>query len=174
MTRSRVRSAAPTSGSRSGETKGEARLDLPVELRNDIARVEILRGENAGAVNLLDERFQRRTVGLVSGGSADNAQPLLSPLYYIRRALGPFAQVREASTANVAEALPELIEGGVSAIVLADIGTLPEETQTALRNLDRGGRHADPLRRSRASPPRRTTPSCRPACAAAAASSAAR
>ena len=117
---------------RAGETGGEARLVLPVELRNDIARLEIVRADHAGAVSLLDERFRRRTVGLVSGAKADNAQPLLSPLYYIERALAPFAQVRRAASANVSEALPELIENGVSAIVLADIGTLPPETQTAL------------------------------------------
>ena len=122
-----------------GTTTGEALLDLPVELRNDIARVEILGSDHAGAVGLLDERFRRRTVGLVSGAKADNAQPLLSPLYYIRRALGPYAQIRTAS-ANVSEAIPELIEGGVSVIVLADIGSLPDEPRAAVeRWVERGG-----------------------------------
>ena len=115
-----------------GERIGAAALDLPVELRNDIARVAISRADHAGATGLLDERFRRRTVGLVSGGASDNAQPLLSPLYYIRRALLPFAEVRTASTANVAEAVPELIETGVSALVLADIGTLPDGVRETL------------------------------------------
>ena len=123
-----------------GKTVAEGRIDLPVELRNDIARVEIVRADHAGGVALLDERFRRRTVGLVSGAKADNAQPLLSPLYYIRRALGPFAQVRTAASANVSEALPELIEAGASVIVLADIGTLPDEPRAALEAwIEEGG-----------------------------------
>ena len=122
-----------------GEASAEALLDLPVELRNDVARVALLRGDHAGAAALLDERFQRRTVGLVSGAKADNAQPLLSPLYYIRRALDPFAQLRTAQ-ANVSEALPELIEGGASVIVLADIGSLPQEPRSAVeRWVEEGG-----------------------------------
>src|SRR5262249_54531894 len=68
------------------KNSAEAKFTLPVELRNDIARVEIVGAETAGAVQLLDERWRRRRIGLLSGGSADTAQPLLSPLYYIARA----------------------------------------------------------------------------------------
>ena len=114
-------------------------LDLPAELRNDIARVAIADGEQAGAVQLLDDRFQRRRVGLVSGGNADNDQPLLAPLYYVTRALTPFADVREAASANSTEAIPQLIEEGASVLVLADIGTLPEEAAGALDRWVREG-----------------------------------
>ena len=67
----------------------EARFDLPVEIRNDIARMEIAGERSAGAVQLLDKRWRRRTVGVVSGATADTSQPLLSSSYYITRALGP-------------------------------------------------------------------------------------
>ncbi|MEP1208997.1 MAG: DUF4159 domain-containing protein [Rhizobiaceae bacterium] len=110
------------------ETAAEIRFALPVELRNEITRITINGGNQAGAVQLLDERFRRRRVGLVSGGKADQAQPLLSPLYYISRALNPFSEVREARDANVAQAIPQLIEENVSTMVLADIGTLPDAT----------------------------------------------
>ena len=49
----------------------EAQFDLPVEIRNDIARIEIAGERSAGAVQLLDKRWRRRTVGIVSGGTAD-------------------------------------------------------------------------------------------------------
>ncbi len=110
-----------------GET--EARFDLPVELRNDISRLDVVGVETAGAVQLLDDRWRRRKVGLLSGATADAAQPLLSPLYYIARAVQPFADVAEPRDANAAVAMPELIEAGASVIVMADIGMLPADVE---------------------------------------------
>ena len=111
---------------------GAARFDFPVELRNDVARLELVGQDSAAGVQLLDDRWQRRTVGLVSGASADQAQPLLSPLYYLERALSPFAELRRPREENLAEALPDLIEQGVSVIVLADVGRLPEGAMEAV------------------------------------------
>src|SRR5437899_9761988 len=53
----------------------EAAFDLPVELRNDIARLEIAGERSAGAVQLLDKRWRRRAIGIVSGSTNDTAQP---------------------------------------------------------------------------------------------------
>ena len=78
------------------ERETEADLDLPVEIRNDIARLEIIGEHSAGAVQLLDKRWRRRTVGIVTGSTADTAQPLLASTYYLTRALAPFADVRLA------------------------------------------------------------------------------
>ena len=82
---------------------------------------------------LLDESNRRRLVGLISGEKHDNAQPLLSPLYYISRALEPFSDIRRSNDANVVKAVPELITRGVSTIVLADVGLLPDETSKRLQ-----------------------------------------
>jgi hypothetical protein len=117
-----------------GEATAEARFALPVELRNDIARLDIVGAETAGAVQLLDERWRRRRIGLLSGATADTAQPLLSPLYYIARAVQPFADATEPREANAAVAVPELIESGVSLIAMADIGTLPGDVEEAVAN----------------------------------------
>ncbi|MEM1318079.1 MAG: BatA domain-containing protein, partial [Pseudomonadota bacterium] len=87
----------------------QASFDLPVELRNEVARIAIDGAATAGSVQLLDERFRRRRVGIISGAKADAAnQPLLAPTYYIDRALAPFSQVRQARNAGVADAVPEL------------------------------------------------------------------
>jgi hypothetical protein len=118
----------------------DARFVLPVELRNEITRIAIDGAGHAGSVQLLDERFKRRRVGLISGGSADQAQPLLSPLYYISRALNPFSEIREARDANVVQAIPQLIEENVSTMVLADIGTLPDQARQQLEKwVENGG-----------------------------------
>lgn len=113
-----------------GAAMTTARFELPSELRNDIVRLEIAGQETAGAVQLLDERYRRRTVGIISGTPSD--QPLLAADYYVTRALVPFADLREPSSSELPQAVAELIAGGVSVIVLADIGTIPPETEAAL------------------------------------------
>ena len=70
-----------------------ATFDLPLELRNQVTRIEIAGERSAGAVHLLDARSQWHRVGLISGESREQAQPLLAPLYYIERALAPFAEI---------------------------------------------------------------------------------
>ncbi|MHA1157646.1 MAG: DUF4159 domain-containing protein [Alphaproteobacteria bacterium] len=107
----------------------EARFDLPVELRNEIVRLEIVDVETAGGVQLIDDRWRRRRIGLITGASTDIAQPLLSPLYYIARAASPFADITEPREDNAAIAISSLIESGVSMITMADVGTLPGEVE---------------------------------------------
>lgn len=122
------------------QTSAAFRFEAPVELRNQIARIAIAGTGNAGAVQLMDDGNRRRIVGLISGQSADISQPLLSPLFYIERALAPFSDIRQPDTANVGEAVGDLIGQGVSAIIMADIGNLPEETVAALtRWVEEGG-----------------------------------
>ena len=109
-----------------------ARFEFPVEFRNDFARIEMTGRQSAAEVFLLDNRFRRRRVGLVSGEKSDLAQPLLSPLYYISRALGPYSDIRLPNDANAAAAISGLIADRVSTLVLADIGTLVGKTSDDL------------------------------------------
>lgn len=115
-----------------GAREATASFDLPVELRNDIARVEIVGAKSAGAVQLLDQRSKRRSIGLVTGATADVAQPLLSPTYYVARALRPFADVREARGQGVAQAVDQFVADKLPVIVLADVGALPRESHEKL------------------------------------------
>ena len=106
-----------------GQRETTARFSLPIELRNDVARIEIDGEKSAGSVALLDDRLKRRRVGIVSGGSLDVAQPLLAPNYYLARALGPFADVREARP-NTPEPIVALLDEKVSVLCLADVGVV--------------------------------------------------
>lgn len=115
-----------------GETRAEARFDLPLDLRNDAARVEILDRASAGGVRLADERWRRRVVGVVTGTGFDRDQPLLAPTHYLDAALASFAERRTARAAETGAAVRELIAGGVSVLVLADVGALPKDAATAL------------------------------------------
>lgn len=107
-----------------GKTAATAAFDLPIELRNEIARVEIDGAGHAAAVQLLDERWRRRAVGVLSGAGADTNQPLLSPTHYLERALSPFAEVREPRATETAQAVKDLVRQNVSVIMTADIGTI--------------------------------------------------
>ena len=126
---------------KAGETEAIAPFDLPLEIRNQVARLQIKGQRSAGAVHLLDAQSQWHRVGIVSGESREEAQPLLSPLYYVERALSPYADVIRPSERNVATAVNDLIEKQrVSTIVLADIGKLVPATQEELEAwLDKGG-----------------------------------
>ena len=112
---------------------------MPLEIRNQVARIEIAGERSAGAVHLLDGRSQWHRVGIVSGESREAAQPLLSPLYYVQRALSPYADVITPSEGNVANAIHSLIEQKVSTIVLADIGKLVAGTQEELETWLKSG-----------------------------------
>ncbi len=113
-------------------TERNVRFDLPIELRNEIVRLEITGQQSAAATQLLDDRWRRRSVALVSGATTNRAQPLLSPLYYLERALEPYAELRIPRAPDLAQAIPEAIKQGVSAIILTDIGKLPAPTEEAL------------------------------------------
>jgi hypothetical protein len=104
-------------------TEAKARFELPVELRNDIARLEIVEGHSAGAVSLLDARWKRRRVGIVGGDTADTEQPLLAADYYLLKALSPFADVREPKP-GAADPIGSLLDDHVNVLILADIGTI--------------------------------------------------
>ena len=110
-----------------GETRALATFDMPLELRNQVTRVEIAGERSAGAVHLLDARSQWHRIGLVSGASREQAQPLLAPLYYIERALLPFSEIAKSDDFNLSTVIESLIKRNVSALMLADIGTLPHD-----------------------------------------------
>jgi hypothetical protein len=124
---------------KSGEKETEASIKLPVEIRNDVARLEIVGERSAGAVQLLDKRWRRRTVGIVSGGDADRAQPLLGANYYLQRALNPFADVRLAEGVAPAEAIKRYLDQRVPMMILADVGNVGDQSQPLTKWIEDGG-----------------------------------
>ncbi|PCJ72072.1 MAG: hypothetical protein COA62_05855 [Rhodobiaceae bacterium] len=106
-----------------GSLRTEATLSLPLELRNEIARISLDRQTTAGSTILLDERWRRRTLGMVSAENSD--QPLLSDLYYLERALEPFVDVRKPHTLQDDESpIANLLSQPLSVLLLADLGRL--------------------------------------------------
>jgi hypothetical protein len=121
------------------DTETEADLTLPVEIRNDIARLEISAEHSAGAVALLDKRWRRRSVGVVTGSTADTAQPLLAPTYYLTRALAPFADVRIADSGSAVQAITQFLDQHLPMMILADVGNVAEVHDQIAHWIEDGG-----------------------------------
>ncbi|MDH3231369.1 MAG: DUF4159 domain-containing protein [Alphaproteobacteria bacterium] len=117
----------------SGKTAAKVIFSLPVELRNEVVRIEIENAGTAGGVALLDDRWRRRPVGLVSASPLDADLSLLDELYYIERALAPYGEVRRAP-------LDELMAANRAAIAVPDGHTLVStEAQALNRWIEQGG-----------------------------------
>ena len=100
-------------------------IEIPPDLRNRIARIELQPAQGIPGAFLLDERWRRRSVGLVGPARSAADQPLLAELYFIERALRPFAEVREGSIAA-------LLEQPLSLLVMADASGLDAEERGKL------------------------------------------
>lgn len=131
-----------------GAARTEVRLDLPTELRNEVAAIRLDGHATAGSVLLIDERWRRRPVGIVSARSGDT-QPLLSDVYFLEQAVGPFTEVRKGR-------VTDLLAREIAVIILTDVGTLAPEEQRALEGwVEKGGtllRFAGPLLAQAADP----------------------
>lgn len=108
-------------------TKVETRFDLPLESLNRVQTLALEDEAGAGATLLLDEGGRRRPVGLAVANRSEALQPLTGELYYVERALAPFAEIR----AGEAQAL---LERPLTLMVLGDSQPLPE---TALGAVER-------------------------------------
>ncbi len=94
---------------------------------------------SAGAVSLLDARWKRRTVGIVSDETADVSLPLLAPNYYLRKALAPFADVREVRP-GTPDPIAVLLDQHPAVMILADVGTLSDTDHALLTQfVEEGG-----------------------------------
>ena len=124
-----------------GERRMDARLTLPAEFLSRLTRVEI-EGENtAAAVVLVDQRWQRRPVGLVVDQGVTADQPLLGSLYYLERALAPLAEIRRGTVSG-------LLARELAVLIVADTaGPLVDADDAIVRWVENGGvllRFADP------------------------------
>jgi hypothetical protein len=98
-----------------GSNHTSAKIVLPLQIRNEIARLSIANEDSAGAVQLFDSGAPRREIGLVSASNVESEQPLLSDLFYIERALSPYADLHKGT-------ISRLLDDHTSVLVLADIG----------------------------------------------------
>jgi len=121
-----------------GADRAKARFELPVELRNEVSQLRIANENSAGAVALLDARARVRRVAIVAG-AGDPTQPLLSPRYYLEKALAPFTQLIKIDSRDADPALAALADRP-NVLALADANVAPGEAFDAVsRFVEEGG-----------------------------------
>lgn len=107
--------------------------DLPLEAMNAVERVEVEGRQSAAAVSLIDSGLRRFRVGLSGSLAQDQAQPLLADLYFLKRALQPFAELREDSISG-------LLNAPLSIMMLPDFGRLVDSDRLRLSDwIEKGG-----------------------------------
>jgi len=125
-----------------GEAIAETAMVLPPELRNRITRFEVVGSRSAGAVSLTDDALKRREVALIAGREDREGLELLSPLYYLREALEPTADIIDGSLEDILLANPDVI-------IFADVASMSEiEERDILEWIEGGGmllRFAGPI-----------------------------
>lgn len=115
-----------------GQTEAPASFNLPAELRNQLSQISIEGENSAGAVVLLDERWRRRPVGMVTSVASQPAQQLLSEFHYIGQALDPYVDLRQGS-------VEDLLQGDLSVVVLGDSNPVDEASRRRLDEWIRNG-----------------------------------
>ena len=108
-----------------GETKAGGHIALPMEVRNATARLAVSGEDSAGAVQLLDKGAYQRSAGIVSETSGEG-QPLLSDVYYLERALSPYAEIAKGT-------ISALLDKNVSVLLLADVAKIPGADQQRVK-----------------------------------------
>jgi hypothetical protein len=82
---------------------------------------------------MADDSVRRRKVALMAGHARGEAQDLIDPLHYLRKALEPFAETIEAP-------LPEMLNAAPDMLVMADVGALADAERVSLTEwIEKGG-----------------------------------
>ncbi|MEM0985850.1 MAG: DUF4159 domain-containing protein [Pseudomonadota bacterium] len=114
-----------------GERETEATFTLPPAALARVNRFAVAGAQSAGLVWLWDTADRTRRVGLISTGGS--AQPLLSDMHYVRKAIEPFSTLVEGDLDRVLAADPD-------AIIITDIGTvLPSDADALTEWMENGG-----------------------------------
>jgi len=114
-----------------GSAEAVAAFRIPAAALARVARFNVTGRSGAGTVWLWDSVDRTRRVGLVDSGAA--AQPLLSDMHYIRKALEPFASISTGDIETVVATAPD-------AVILSDVGQIPAgEVEKLTKWVEDGG-----------------------------------
>lgn len=120
-----------------GETTTPASLSLPIELRNEIQTIAIKGQGQAAATVLLDDRWHRKTIAIETNAASADDLVLLGPTHYVSNALELYAAVLSPKSG---EELKAATDAGLSMLVLADVGKLPQADHDAIAAwVEKGG-----------------------------------
>jgi len=117
----------------SDDLAANVRFELPAEVRNQVARIDLAGVHGIGGTVLLDERWRRRPVAIVTPPAGERGNALLNSTYYIQRALQPFAEVRTGE-------LDALLKGQPAVLVVTDDANLSSGDRRTIQDwMTKGG-----------------------------------
>ena len=123
-----------------GETSTISAFNLPLELKNDIAAIKVSGQNDAASTYLSDSRNHVLRVALFATSSQEMTQPLLSPLYYVTKALEGHDEMIMASGRNFSDDVTKLIAQNPSTLIMGDVVNMPKDAQEKLtRFVENGG-----------------------------------
>ena len=115
-----------------GASVTTAHITLPLEVRNETRRIAVNGVDSAGTLRLLGTSARRLAVGIVTASNLETQQPLLAGVFYLKRALAPYADVHDGSIA-------EEIARNDSVLFLADYGALTKDDHDRVANFVANG-----------------------------------
>ncbi|MCB8880731.1 DUF4159 domain-containing protein [Acidisoma cellulosilytica] len=116
-----------------GQAEVSAPLGLPTMLANSVTKLLMAGAPSVGGTLLLDRQWRHRIVGLASTAGTNADAPLVGPLFYLNRALGPDVDIRRGG-------LMDLLSQPLSVLILSDRPlTSPDEVAAVTRFVRQGG-----------------------------------
>ncbi|WP_208436027.1 DUF4159 domain-containing protein [Bartonella phoceensis] len=123
-----------------GKTTTLVPFNVPLELRNDIAWIKINNQAHAAATFLVDSYKRVNRVALLSQNTNEMVQPLLSPFYYIIKALQNHTQLVTADGRELSTDIERLLKQNPSVFIMGDIVNISEEAEKKLSDfVNKGG-----------------------------------
>lgn len=123
-----------------GDTATLAAFNLPLELKNDVISIKIDEQNDAASTYLVDSRNRIHRVAILSTTPGEMSQPLLSPLYYVTKALQGHADIIMAGGGNLSDDIEKLLAQNPTTFILGDIVNIPQVAKTKLQAfVDKGG-----------------------------------
>lgn len=115
-----------------GDTRASAVFEMPPDLMRTVTRIVLTEDASAGGAALATGAIRRVPAAIVDPEADGTAISLTSASHYLRKALVPWADVRESGLAEAVGADP-------SAILLADYGEIAGAEREALMAWVEGG-----------------------------------
>lgn len=123
-----------------GKTTTLVPFSVPLELRNDIAWIKVSNQSHAAATFLVDSHKRVSRVALLSPNTNEMTQPLLSPFYYIIKALQGHTQLITAGGRELSTDIDHLLKQNPSVFIMGDIVNMSEEAEKKLSDfVNKGG-----------------------------------
>jgi len=116
------------------EAKRETKktVSLPAAIRNDLSLLQIKSAKSAGSVFLMDDRWKRKSVGLVASNQQVDTPSLLSEQHYLEKAFLPFYDILQ-------DDLESLVRQSPSFIALGDVAALSARQSSQVEKWVRDG-----------------------------------